>query len=247
MKTKSFFLIIGTLISLLSLSNSCKQDKDETMPQDNTMPNNGLIAYYPMNGNAKDLSGMGNNGVINGGVSSTSDRHGNDGKAMLFNGTDGYIEVPNSESLESPTNALSIAGWVWIEGFNSIEAIGIVNKTKTSEYGQYGLSYHAWDSQKRIVFNLNHGNVGSYDEFSLNLFQWYFIAAVYNGNNFSIYVDGVHIGDTPHTGSIISDSNPITIGLDSPGSKEYLKGKLDDIRIFKTALTEAEITKLFNE
>lgn len=247
MKTKSLFNFIGIIILLLSLLNSCKQDNDDTTPQDNTMPNSGLIAYYPLNGNAKDLSGMENNGVIIGGVSSTSDRHGDDGKAMLFNGTDGYIEVPNSESLESPTDALSITGWVWIEGFNSLEAVGIVNKTKTSEYGQYGLSYHAWDSQKRITFYLNHGSVGSWDEFTFNLQQWYFIVAVYNGTNISIYVDGVHIGETPHTGSIISDSNPITMGLDSPGAKEYLHGKLDDIRIYKTALTASEIIKLFNE
>jgi hypothetical protein len=247
MKTKSFNCPLLAIIFLItSIFNSCKKDNAPPDP-DNSLPNNGLIAYYPLNSNANDASGMGNNGVIFGGVTSTTDRFGNDGKAMLFNGVDGYIEVPNSISLQSPTNALSITGWVLIEGYNGLQVVGIVNKTKTSDYGQYGLSYQAWDSQNKISFYMNQGNIGSSKEFSLNLSQWYFIASVFSGNNIAIFVNGVHLGNTPYSGSIISDDKPITLGLDSPGSKEYLKGKLDDVRIYNTSLTESEIIKLYNE
>ena len=45
----------------------------------------GLVAYYPFNGNANDESGNGNNGTVNG-ATLTTDRFGNTNKAYSFNG-----------------------------------------------------------------------------------------------------------------------------------------------------------------
>jgi hypothetical protein len=49
------------------------------------LPTNGLVAYWPFNGNANDESGNGNNG-INYGATATSDRNGNSNSALSFNG-----------------------------------------------------------------------------------------------------------------------------------------------------------------
>jgi hypothetical protein len=82
------------------------------------------------------------------GITFTTDRFGNLGKAMQFNGIDGYIEVPNSASLQFPTNAITIAGWIYIDNFpgNKVRVSVFVNKTTASDYGQYALSYHTWGS-----------------------------------------------------------------------------------------------------
>ena len=48
------------------------------------VPTNGLVAYYPFNGNANDASGNGNNGTVNG-ATLTTDRFGDVGKAYSFN------------------------------------------------------------------------------------------------------------------------------------------------------------------
>ena len=50
-----------------------------------TFLTNGLVAYYPFNGNANDKSGYGNNGTVYG-ATLTADRLGVQGKAMAFNG-----------------------------------------------------------------------------------------------------------------------------------------------------------------
>ena len=47
------------------------------------VPTNGLVGYWPFNGNANDESGNGNNGTVNGGVSSTSDRNGDANAAFI--------------------------------------------------------------------------------------------------------------------------------------------------------------------
>ena len=53
------------------------------------IPSNGLVGWWPFNGNANDESGNGNNGTVNG-ASLTTDRFGNLSNAYLFDGLDDF-------------------------------------------------------------------------------------------------------------------------------------------------------------
>ena len=57
------------------------------------LPADGLVAWYPFNGNANDESGNGNDGVVNGATLAV-DRFGLTHKAYQFDGIDDFIEVP---------------------------------------------------------------------------------------------------------------------------------------------------------
>jgi hypothetical protein len=84
-----------------------------TMTQDEgTIPADilqGLVAYYPFNGNANDESGNGNNGMASGAILS-SDRFGNPDKAYSFDGKS-FIKIANSPSLSSPTQSVTLSAW----------------------------------------------------------------------------------------------------------------------------------------
>ena len=58
----------------------------------------GLVAYYPFDGNASDMSGNGHHGTVNGAVL-TADRHGESGKAYDFDGVDDDIVTTNMTGL----------------------------------------------------------------------------------------------------------------------------------------------------
>ena len=58
-------------------------------------PFNGLVAYYPFNGNANDESGNGNDGIVHG-AALISDRFDNPNSAFNFDGINDYIELPLS-------------------------------------------------------------------------------------------------------------------------------------------------------
>jgi hypothetical protein len=59
----------------------------------NYVPTNGLVGWWPFNGNANDLSGNGNNGVVNG-ATLTTDRFGYANKAYDFNSNNNtYIQA----------------------------------------------------------------------------------------------------------------------------------------------------------
>src|SRR6266516_2522215 len=75
-----------------------------------TFLTNGLVAYYPFNGNANDASGNGNNGTNYGAVL-TTDRFGNTSQAYLFDGASAFINYGNPASL-TVSNALTLTAWV---------------------------------------------------------------------------------------------------------------------------------------
>jgi hypothetical protein len=78
------------------------------------VPTNGLVAYYPFNGNANDQSGNGNNGVVHG-ANLTNDRTGTNNQAYSFNGRNNYISIPFSNSI-AVQNEITVSVWLYMEG-----------------------------------------------------------------------------------------------------------------------------------
>ncbi len=83
--------------------------------------NEGLVAYYPFNGNANDESGNGNDGTVNG-ATVTVDRFGNTDSAYHFNGNGNA-----TDSVQLPytiiNGLINITSSVWIKSSNSDQAI----------------------------------------------------------------------------------------------------------------------------
>lgn len=83
MKKTLLFFVLGIAISTQSLMAQVPS----------YVPTNGLVGYWPFNGNADDASGNGNNGTVNGATLST-DKNGNVNAAYSFNGTSNNIGIP---------------------------------------------------------------------------------------------------------------------------------------------------------
>ena len=71
----------------------------------------GLQAYYPFNGNANDESGNENDGTVSGAYL-TNDRFGNSNSAYCFDGSDDFIEINDSNSLDIGLSDYSIVAWI---------------------------------------------------------------------------------------------------------------------------------------
>ncbi len=78
------------------------------------VPTNGLVGWWPFNGNANDESGNGNNGTVNG-ATLTADRFGNSSKAYNFDGVNDFIQSPN----QTLTGSVSFSGWYQMSDFNT--------------------------------------------------------------------------------------------------------------------------------
>ena len=112
---------------------------------------NGLIAYYPFNGNADDASGNGNHGTVEGAVLST-DRNGDNDKAYAFDGVDDYIRC---DTVGTPVNAFTYSLW-----FNP--SVSLDSNSPRQDF-IYGISY----GRPHISFNADYdpaddGKIGLY-------------------------------------------------------------------------------------
>ena len=204
----------------------------------------GLIAHYPFNGNASDVSGNGNHGTPNGTMVLATDRFGNPASAYEFNGTNSYITVPSSPSLASPTTGLTQAAWFMLYGDSHVGSgfCPVVMKSATTENAfmyrfwvrsnSFGTAFNTWDTDRWTA-----------QTFALN--QWHFAATVFDGSSLKFFVDGAKVDSVPFVATITADTRSLVIGADTPGILEVFNGKLDDLWIYGRALSSAEILELY--
>lgn len=228
----------------------------------------GLVAYYPFNGNANDLSGNNNNGTVSG-ATLTSDRFGAANKAYSFNGTSNYISVPHNSSLSASSTQLTISAWVKVNQFTGSpnKAACILEKASGTS-GDWGLLYQDFDANNSIE-KLRFGGyvwysntvliAGLHTETVPPTNQWVHIVYTVDGNSgTNYYINGENESAGGNGGNNwVLSPNTSTLYIGKSGTIEgrfiyitgsnynYFNGVIDDIRIFNKVLTEDQIQYLF--
>src|SRR5450759_5181083 len=160
----------------------------------------GLVAYYPFNGNANDASGNGNNPVLNN-ATLTTDRFGNANSAYSFNGTSNYIQIPNSPSL-NPSSQISICAWVKVQGFylGPCRGNSILMKANTEGPPGYKLrideNHYPGNYSCGPIVDIDHEffyglgqPIQNYSYPWIKTNQWYSVVYTYDGKTAKLYVD----------------------------------------------------------
>lgn len=203
---------------------------------------NGLVAYWPFDGDARDASGNGNDGVVNG-ATLTSDRNGTANGAYHFDGNN-TITVADNELLRSVTNAFTIATWLKYESFSDWYGTGghwITVLSKGTEGRQYGLSIYKISTGTEIGLT-QHATFEQLPEQGV----WTHVAVTFDTNRMArAYVDGVLVGTQQNEETLTVNQEALVIGADPHGDTEYLYGSLDDLGIWNRALTEEEVARLY--
>jgi hypothetical protein len=211
--------------------------------------NDGLVAYYPFNGNANDESGNENDGIVYG-ATLTDDRCGKPESAYSFDGVDDYIDIMNNVK---PPFPVTVSTWVKLNN----EHTGCVfrNDRYDNTSYRYGLSilYGTGGQLEGCVFEgfsapWNRVCKVSSDSV-ISIGDWHHFVVVFHAlNNIQLFWDAVEYdGYYDGTGSSLSYSTANgAIGKTSI-SQYAVDGALDDIRVYNRALSEAEIQELYNE
>ena len=198
--------------------------------------NDGLVAYYPFNGNANDASGNGNNGTVNGTILTTN-RFGTPNSAYYFPGNNDWISVPDAPSLDL-TNGYTLSAWINFE-VGGIGAPRIADKFMYSFY---------------TYLNGNARSLGMYfsDQTSLttptNLYagQWYNVVSSYDLHQRKIYVNGDLVASDSCTFALIPNSLPLEIGRKPVYGYDNFKGIIDDVSVYNRALSDSEVQQLYS-
>jgi len=219
------------------------------------LPTNGLVAYYPFNGNANDESGNGNNGTVNGSTLIT-DRFGKSSSAYSFNGTNNSIVVPNSSTLNFSDNKLSISFWLKMPNYPTSET-HIITKYSGVGTTTTGFMVVAYTDTATFVYRYAEaattGGWGWAEMPMLNLpafNSWFHVVTTTDTGYDKLYINGILKASNPtkHNFNIGANNESLRFGIGPPQNpRSYYNGAMDDIRIYNRALTPAEVTALYNE
>ncbi len=212
----------------------------------NYVPTNGLVGYWPFNGNANDESGNGNNGTVNG-ATLTTDRFGNSNKACNFNGTTDFIEVTHNSTLTFSTG-VSFSFWLNIPD-SSLNSIGLPERQPIGKQVSAtvpGIGFETTDATTPVLAAQFYVQGGAQytDNINLNVNAWIHLVGSYNGTTLKLYKDGVLIGSDTGVFNLLTITENLFFGKEGVLG-HYFKGKLDDISVWNRALTQQEITALY--
>ncbi len=232
------------------------------------IPTDGLVGWWPFNGNANDESGNGNNGTVNG-AALTSDRNGITNSSYNFNvnnwsfGSGGdNIYIPYNPSFNFSDFTLS----TWVNRASAGSAISpqALSIIKRYQYGYNNPSGETW------LLTIGHGTsqngallYGTVVEQSLSpapnfyaqsnqvipLNLWCHVIMTYSQSTIKLYINNQLVGTTTDPSISINTigNSGISIGLSEQanGQWEPFDGSIDDIGIWSRALTPQEISALY--
>jgi Concanavalin A-like lectin/glucanases superfamily len=213
--------------------------------------NNGLVAYYPFNGNANDESGNGRHLVVHGNTSLSNDRFNSTTKAYYLDGNGDYFTTPIFFS-----SGLDHAFSIWFQLQDS-------TTTDNTFYNTYphaieAAGYNGTAPSRPLLFGYCIGDSADWNKcdqsasFSapFQKLNWNNLIVNKAGNVWKFYLNGIFVHS--YFSPINTPSNPVQLYLGaisswfSPTAAQFFKGKLDDIRIYHRALTQEEITYIAN-
>lgn len=206
----------------------------------------GLVGWWKLDDGASgstpttaaDSTGRGNTGTLTNGPIWTSGQISN---ALSFNGSNTYITAGTDSSLNQAV--LSIIAWV---KFTNTSDMIFVQKWQYS--GDLGYTIEIYSGN--ILFAVGGGN-GSYPTYSATTAgsgSWHLIAGVFDGTTQFLYVDGQLRGFVSSNRTTAQGSGDMRIGGRSSGgaNTSWMNGSIDDVRIYNRALTQSEISQLYN-
>lgn len=222
---KQVIAVVLAIWGLLFLAGPVHADLDD-----------GLVAYYPFDGNADDESGNGNDGTVNGAVL-TEDRFGNADSAYEFDGVDDEIQIQaNSILYVNDDKIFSLSVWM---------------KTTMTDYGKF--FSNGDDSNFKNIYRLGikkdtgqitatlKGNSASAGGYSVNVESqnafnddvWHHAVLVAYETTMDLYVDGVLEGsaDISEVDMGSDQTNDFAIGSDTD-DEAFFDGVIDDVRVY---------------
>jgi hypothetical protein len=193
-----------------------------------------LIAYYPFNGNADDESGNNLDGTVSG-ATLTSDRFGNPDSAYSFDGND-IITIDHDDILNC-SDELSISVWVKPNSLQNAMILGKSNYVSNTNY--------LLRTKSTGYISFEYKDFANSNSLPLTVDVWNHIAVISQSNNSKqVYINGILASHTTATSPYGLVNNALTIGART--GNEFFNGSIDDLRIYKSALTESDVLNLFN-
>jgi len=217
-----------------------------------------LIAYWGLDEStglvASDSSGNGYTGTLVN-MSTTAWVAGKYGNCLTFDGSDDYVAVADNDAFSfgnsSADSPFTVCAWI-----NS-NNIGSGYFDAVAKGSEWGLFLH---TNGKLAFELRDNSAGPatigriYNTAFTSEYNgtWIFIAGTYSGSGLAsgigVYFNGTKVDDANYSdGSYTAMENLATTLYVGSNGARWVNGKIDDVKIFNTQLSDAEILNLYND
>lgn len=206
---------------------------------DEAITSDGLVLHWnfdEINGlDVPDVSGEGQNGIINGPVTTLSDDAVH-GKSLVLNGIQNYVKqsIITNDLANSPYTAS-----LWFKTLGS--SAGLI-RLEASSYSRslFTEDYLLWSSGLgQYAFSNTQANV--------SVDQWHHLVEVVDTNRLQIYLDGQCVLDSQGTVTMAAPASKFLVGyVSAMGAKRKLEGKVDEFRVYNRILDTNEIQLIYD-
>ena len=200
-----------------------------------------LIAAYGFNegsgSSVADGSGNGHGGTISGANWTTQGRFGN---ALSFDGINDWVTITDAPGLDL-TTGITLEAWVFptAQGTNWRNVI-IKERPGGEVYNLYSNINTSVPSVYVVGGSTPGAPIDARGQTQLSLNTWTYLAATYDGSTLRLFVNGAQVGSRAFSGSLLTSTGALRVGGNSVWG-EFFQGRIDEIRIYNRALTQAEI------
>lgn len=217
--------------------------------QQMTGSESGLVTYYRFDrvtdGTVDDLTSNNNTGTL--GDTAEPTVIDGSGKVASFDGSGDYITVPNASALNfGASGSFTLEGWV--NTTQSINYARVMIKPGGSSQQSYSLAIH--NGKAHVRFDQSGGGAFFAESVdTVNDGQWHHVAGVFDNANdtLKVYIDGKLAGTTTGvTAQPLQDTDALQIG-GLTGISQWFDGQMDDLRIWNTARTDAQIAENYQQ
>ena len=157
--------------------------------------------------------------------------------SLSFDGDDDYVDIPNVNSLTD----FSYLGWFKTVGINQDNASQIIINTRNGMVSFPTENSEVISARKFVTRNGTCPGYRLYGYSVVNQEQWYHFAYTATATGSKLYIDGVLVDETEESVSCQSNYSSSFIGWHGANQSSFFYGLIDEISIWSTALTQAQI------
>jgi hypothetical protein len=248
-----------TTYTVTSVSNLCGSGTTSGSAVITVTNNPYLISCYPFNGNANDSQGD-NHGVKGAGATFTTNRFNTPNSALFLNGnsTNSFVDIPLDELTN--TSAYSISLWFSVPAHDSYMYGKSIFVLMPQDYNPQNPA-QSYDKAEYLNVRTNFDeeiSTVSYNwyisnGFTVNINTWYHLVLTRENNVVKLYQNGVLVNTytlttgNPNFGNLGGYiGRGYGYGGDVPFGDAF-KGKIDDIQIYRKALSAFQVTNLYSQ
>jgi len=174
--------------------------------------------------------------------------NGKFGGALEFNSTN-WVEVEDNPLLDI-TDQLTLMAWANPTSEKQIEYAKIVAKLKDKPKGvdyPYQIAFQM-DGGAGLAATANVGGQGVATEPTIKGFTgWAHLALTFDGKALKLYMDSKEVASAAAVGKLPTTDTPFFIGGRAADSPQKFEGVVDEVRLFKRALSQSEIQALMEK